>query len=391
MNHKPFILTSFCAYFMIAIPFNIQGANAPVTMEYYGITAAQQGFIMTMQSVGVLAASVFIALKGERYNKIHAIAFGIIMFAIMSASIGFAPPYFLLLIVIAMMGVGLAFIDIMTNGAFSEIYPDQKSTFIPLIHAIFGVGAMVTPVFVTLIVNPSVPSSFSYPFRIVGAACAAIFVLYLVCGKKIMPETPYMNMDAMRKSAVENPAEIFKTGRAWYLLVAGFLYFTFQLGIIVWLPTYAIENAGADFNTAGMLLTAFFAGSLVMRFLGPLILRRLSPRLLFSLFGAAAAASMLAAILTGSIEHMFVLVAVSGFMQGSVVATFIIMSTEAFPSRMASASSLFSLAVGAATFTAPLWMGAMSEHTGFRIPMILICCALFVSSGMIFFGGRRLR
>jgi len=142
---------------------------------------------------------------------------------------------------------------------------------------------------------------------------------------------------------------------------------------------------GADFNTAGLMLTAFFAGNLPMRFLGPLFLRRLSPRFIFSVFGCASAALMLAALFTDSISLMFVFVAACGFMQGSSVATFILMCTGTFPGRTASASSLCSLSSGVASLTAPLWMGGLSAYTGFQLPLIIICCCLMASGCLVFF------
>ena len=388
-RHKFFIAMMFWSYIVLAVPYTVQGSLAPVTMEFYGINAAQQGFILTMQSVGGLCAALFIALKGEKYNKTNAIAFGLLIICLMTSAIGFAPAYGALLALVAVLGVGVVFIDIMMNGAITDVYPKQKNTVLPLVHAFFSAGAMLTPVFVSVTSSPEDPGSFSRPFRIIGVVAAAVFILYLLSGKRIAAETPYRNMEAMKKRADENPAEIFKTGRAWLFFVIGVLYFTFQFGTTMWLPTYAIRNAGVDFGTAGMMLTAFFAGSLPMRFLGPLFLRRMSPRVLFSVFGWAAAALMTGALFAGNVPLMLLLVAASGFMQGSSVASFILMCNDTFPGRSASASSLFSLAAGTATLTAPVWMGAMSEYLGFLVPMVLICVCMFLSAGMAFVQLRR--
>ena len=382
-KHKLFIMMSFFSYVVLAIPFTIQGANAPVTMDYYGINAAQQGAIMTLQSAGGLCTALFIAMKGEKYNKIHSIALGLLILCLAASAIGFAPAYTVLLAIIVAVGVGNAFIDIMMNSVVSDVYPAHKNTVLPLVHAFFSVGAMLTPLFVTLTVNPDAPASFSRPFRFLGVIAAVVFLFYLLNGRRIMGETPYVDMGAMKKRATENPAEIFKTGTAWYFMAVGFLYFTFQLGTIAWLPTYAIRNIGVDFGTGGMMLTAFFGGALPMRFLGPLILRRLTARALYMVSGFSAAALVLAALFTDNAQAVFVLVAAAGFMQGSSVATFILMCCETFPDRTASASSLATLASSVATLTAPLWMGAMSESTGFRLPFILICCALFASAGLV--------
>ncbi len=391
-RNRLFILMSFCGFIVYAFYFNTFGTNAPVMMEFYRITSAQQGFILTMQSVGGVAAAIFLALNGEKYNKIHVIAFGLLMLCIGCVLIGLAPAYGWLIALVVLSGVGFTFIDVMTNGVISEVYPQRKSTLLPVTHAFYGAGSMLAPLFVTAVVNPEIISSFRFPFLIIGIATAVVCTVYFLAGQSIMKQTPYAHMDEMKKRASENPAEIFKTTTAWVFLIAGILYFTFQIGIASWLPTYCIESAGIGFETAGVLLTAFFGGALVMRFSGALILKKISPKALFSVFGIIAALLMAGALfVTENVALMTALIVASGFMQGSNVVTLVIMCCETFPKRTASASAIVVIAVNAASLTAPLWMGAMAEKTGFRIPLLIGCACLAIAAVMIIALGKKLR
>jgi len=390
-KHRFFISMSFLCYVTMAIPYTVHGSLAPVTMELYGITAAQQGLILTMQSVGSLGAAIFIALKGERYNKIHTIAFGLIIIGVMGAIIGSAPAYAVLLGIVIIVGVGVAFIDIMMNGVVSDVYPTRKTTLLPVVHGFYMVGAMLVPRMVTLIASPDDPSTFSRPFHVLLVAGLTVGTLYLISGRRIMPETPYVDMESMKIRVTENPAEIFKTKTAWFFIVVAFLYFSFQMGVTMWLPTFTIQHTGADYSTAGLSLTMFFAGNLVMRFMGPIFLRLLSPRMLYSIFGVIAGVVMVGALFSENIVLMFVLIAAAGFFQGSSVVAFMLMCIDAFPGRTASASAITSLCVGAANLTAPFWMGAMSAVTdGFLVPLVIICGCLFAASGLVFFLGKRM-
>ena len=388
-KHKLFLAASFCSYFLLAFPYTVHGAVAPLTMEFYGITAAQQGLIVTIQSTGAFFTTIFIALRGEKYNKINLIALGLIILCIIGAVITGIPSYALLLGLVAIMGIGTNFIDVLMNSVFNDVFPKQRTTVIPIVHAFYSVGATMVPIFVTLIVNPGVPSSFSYMFRLLFIIAAPVFVLYLISGRRIMADTPYTNLDAMKKRVAENPAEIFKTKTAWFFVAVGTMYFTFQIGMTVWLPTYAIKEAGADFSMGAMMVTAFYLGTLVMRFLGPLFFRKLTPHQVYSYFGWVSVALMLAALFAGNVTLMLILIVVSGFFQGSNVASFILICTEAFPERTASASALCYIAVGIGFLSAPLWMGALSDTTGFLFPMILICGVFVVSATLIFIHGRK--
>jgi len=387
-KHKFFVSMSFLAYVALAFPFSVQGSLAPVTMEFFSINATQQGFIMTIQSLGSLGAALFIALKGERYNKIHTIAFGLFVIGIMSAAIGFVSIYAIFLIMVVIFGFGNTFIDIMMNGVVSDVYPKKKNTLLPLVHAFFAVGAMLTPWVVTLTANPDDPDTFSRPFRVFCIFALAIGVLYLIAGRRIKTETPYINMDAMKQRVADNPAEVFKTKKAWFFLIVGILYFTFQVGNIMWLPTFTIRNLGVDFSTGGLILTLFFAGNLVMRFVGPFFFRVMPPRIIYAAFGSIAAVMMICGLFTQHIGLMFALVIAAGFMQGSSVAAFMLITIDAFPDRTASAASITTLSSGISTLTAPLWMGALSGYTGFLIPMIIVNCCLLLASALIFFKGK---
>ena len=387
-RHRLFIAMCMCAYFVFSIPVTILGSNAPVMMDYYGITAAQTGFVMTMQSAGRLVNAVILANKGEASNKIHSLSIGLLILFAVCAAIGLAPAYAALLVLYMGSGFGLAFVEIMANGSLSDIYPSQKNILLPFLQAFFAVGVMFTPVFVTLTVRPASPQTFSRPFLVTGLAAGLVSLLVLLSGKRIMAETPYADREALKRRAPDSPLGVFKERKAWFYLAAGVMYFTFLFGTIMWLPTYTIERTGADFNTAELMLTAFFAGALAMRACTTFFFRKFSPRILFSAFGCAAAALVLVALFAGDLHAMFVIMPIAGFVQGSSAGAFVVMCVNAYPGRSASASAIFSLTCGATTLTAPLWMGALAAHTGFLLPMVLICCSLLASCGMIFFKTR---
>ncbi|MDL2236998.1 MFS transporter [Christensenellaceae bacterium OttesenSCG-928-K19] len=381
-KHIVFILMAYCAYVVYAFYFNGYGANASVMMEHYQITSAQQGFILTMQSIGGLAAAIYLSLHGERYNKVNVIGLGILFMGIACLAIGFAPPYTGLILLVILGGVGYTSIDVMLNSLIPEMYPKQKNTVLPIAHAFFGAGAMITPLLVTRMVNPDTPSSFAAPFMLIGILSLIIFLIYLVVSRRVIPETPYADMAEIRKQVSGNPAEIFKTKKAWMFLVAGIFYFSFQTGLINWLPSYCLE-IGLDFSISNTMLTAFFVGSLVMRFVSPLILKRIDAARMYILFGIISVAAITLALFMTNPTIMMVLIVINGFMQGSCVALLVLMSTAAFPHRVASASSLTFIAVNIGMMTAPLWMGEIAKYTGYKIPLLLGCACLLLSVVMV--------
>ncbi len=379
-----FIVILFATFFVYALYMNIYGTNAQVMMKYYDINAAQQGFIITVQSVGGVIFSFLLALYGERFNKIYVLLFGLVMFALSTLAIGFAPNYAILVILSGVIGVGLVCVDVMMNGVISDVFPKTKNTLLSITHAFYGLGSMLSPFIVVAIVKPEYANTYFLPFLMVGIVAVVVAILFFGTSKKIVPLSPYADKSKMQHQAKGHPAEIFKTGRAWALLSAGVLYFSFQIGIGMWLPTYCAQVLKMDFDTAGIMLTVFFGGALIMRFLGPLIMRKLPPKKLFVIFNVAAAGVMFLAINTTIIPIFVALILLCGFLQGSSVVCLVIIAVESFPTRTASASSLAVFAVNGAFMTAPLWMGEMADNVGFLLPMYIICCMLVLSSYIVF-------
>jgi fucose permease len=371
-RHILLIALGFLGFVFYSIYINGFGANAPVMMSFYHIDAAQQGFIITMQGIGALSALIYISLHGERYNKINAFSLGMILFGAGTVLIGFAPNYILLLFMFMLCGAGMSSADVMMNSIIPELFPKQKNTLLPLLHAFFGLGAMLAPIFVTAIVNPDIPRTFTIPYLIIGITLVCFSICFFILTRRLIPETPYADMTAIKKRVAENPAEIFKSSKAWLFLAAGICYFSFFIGFTSWLPTYCRE-IGMDFNLSGTMLSMFFVGLLVMRFCGPLVLKKITPRLGFIVFNIISAVLAAMAILISNVSVMVVLLTLSGFVQGSCVVFLVLMCTATFPERIASASSLTFMSGSFAAMTAPLWMGALAEIVGYGIPMLIVC------------------
>jgi fucose permease len=367
-------------YVIFAIYFNWFGTTASVMMAYYNITSAQQGLIFTVQSVGGLIMAVFFAFQGERFNKINMISAAIFTVGGTALAVALAPPYAVLLLLVVAGGAGCSTIDVMMNSMIPELYPKQKNTLLPVAHGFFGTGALTAPLLITALVDPAAPRSFTRPFVWIGVIGVCVFAAFLIFSRRILSDTPYSDKFILKRHTPDKPAEIFTYKKAWMFLAAGFTYFSFQIGIMSWLPTYC-EEVGMSFSTSGAVLTAFFVGSLLMRFSGPLILKKLKACDMFILFGLLSAAVVSAALFFPS--AIMPLIAAGGFMQGSCVALLVLMATDAFPNRIASASSLTFISANAASMTAPFWMGSLAQVTGFRIPLLIACGLLVCSVALI--------
>ena len=382
-RHIAFIIFSYIAYFLYASYLNSFGVIASVMMEFYQITSAQQGLVLTIQSTGALAILIYFAMYGELHNKIKIFIAGMLLLGVGSLAVGLTPPYYTTLIIAVLFaGIGFSAADVMINAIVQELFSKHRNTLIPLLQAFFGVGAMTAPMIITAMVNPHISSSFGRPFLLFGILAITTTLVGAIISKRIIPETRYADMETVKKSVPHSPADIFKSRKAWIIISASFLYFSFQVGLMSWLPTHCYE-IGMDFTTAGNMLTAFFVGSLIMRFCSPLILRRLSALKSYVLFTLLSALFITVALFMSEPNIIMILIVIGGFMQGGCVSFLVLMAIDAFPNTGAKASALVFISANAASMTAPLWIGALAGFIGFQIPLIIVCGLLALSTSVI--------
>ena len=378
-----FILCTFCTYVAFALYANAFGPNAPVMMAFYGITSGKHGFLVTMQALGCLITSLYLSIRGERHNKIKVIAFGVIVLSLAGLAAGFAPSYNILALVVMMGGVGCSSLDVMVNGMIPEVFPDRKNTLLPIAHAFFGIGAMLSPLLVTALTTINTPSSFTKPFLVIGVFGILVFAALLFSGASILPYTPYNKAAFSKKSVPVKMGSVFLQPKAWVYFAAAFTYFAFQVGIVSWLPSFCVEKGFKD-PVPGLVMTLFLLGSLVMRFCGPLILKKISAKKAYFSFNVFSAVLFTLAIcFAHDMTCLMALTALSGFMQGSSVAFLVLMATESFPGQAASASSVIFIAANSSCLTVPLLMGVIAERTGYFWSLLLVCVLMMISALVI--------
>lgn len=379
---EKFLLASiFTIIILYAIFASLYGAEATVMMGFLKIGTTEQGLLTTVQSAGGLAVSLLLLLRGERLGRLKMVAFGTSLLAAGSLMTALSLDYGQVLLFALVAGVGYTFIDIMSNAAIVDIFPDRKKTALPMMHMTYGVGAVIGPFFATAVVNPEILASFSRPFLIVGITGFAALALFLFASGRVKEDY----RQKKKAPIVREAGGIFRYPSAWIMLAAGFLYFSFQRGLVSWYPSYLIESAGVSFWFSGAALTLFFVGMLIFRISSPYWFNRVNILKMCVLLTALSGACMLVslALVPVSVTAAIIFVVLGGALQGVFGPAFIYLICDLFPGRSASASSVLLIALNLGGLTAPLWMGRMAASMGFTVPLYIIFSMLAGSAAMI--------
>lgn len=381
------LILCFVSFLAYGVHFNCFGTSTETMMGFFRIDESRQGMILTVQSIGGIVMTVLLGLYGERINKIHGIALGLGVMGVASVLIGTIPAYCrigsgygLMLAFSLLAGLGSLTVDLLMNGVITDVFPDRKNVFLPYVHAFYGVGAMLAPMYVSALADPGAPETFAVPYLILGILAVVLCGVLFLNAVRVNPHTPYRDMSVLRQRACGNPAEVFRDLRAWLYLGACFLYLCFQTGLSAWLPQYCMNELGYAYASSAKMATFYFLGALLMRLVSPAIYKRISVRNFYVLtISASAAVFALFLFLPWSPVMTRVLIFVLGLLQGASVPSMVILCSDSFPGRSASASSVIVLSVSLAALIAPGVMGAVIKNGGYLWAMLLIWVCLPLS------------
>ena len=390
------LLLCFAAFLLYAVHFNSFGPNTENMMGFFGIDETKTGLIMTVQSIGGIIMTIVLGLFGERMNKLHGVAIGMGLMGIASLLVGILPycfasgsGYGLLLAFSLLAGLGSLMVDLLLNGLIADVYPDRKNVFLPYAHAFYGIGAMLAPLYVTLLTAPEKPASFALPYLFLGVLAILLCAGQFLNARSVTPLSPYKDLTKHKKT-YGNPAEVFADGRAWLFLGAGFLYLCFQTGISAWLPQYCMNRLNFTYDSSATICTFYFLGALIMRLVSPTIYKRISVRNFYILTISLSAVLFLAFLLLPCPPVVVkILIFVLGLLQGASVPALVIMCSDTFPDRSASASSIIELSVSFAALIAPSVMGAIIKAGAHLWSMVLILICLPLSIPLLLLATRK--
>lgn len=282
-NRIILLVICFMLFLLYGAFFTLFSTNTTAMMEFFGVSEAKLGTVMTLQAIGSLVITILLGLFGERINKITGLFIGILIMGISSVLIGLIPKFsqaggmFTLMLIFSLLGgIGYIFIDLLNNSVVTEVFKDRKQEVLPYVHAAFSTGAMVIPLVANAMMKETRPETFAAPYILLGIISLVLFIFFAIVKKFITRDTVYEDVALLKSHAKQNPAEIFKDPKALLFTLMTLLFMCQHCGIIYWLPRFFIVERGMDSSQGNLTITIYFLGVLVIRLLVSAIYKKMS-------------------------------------------------------------------------------------------------------------------
>jgi fucose permease len=301
-------LLIFLMFAMFAMTTDSVGTIIPSVVEEFrlGLTAAGSFHYASMSGIGM--AAILLGFLADRIGRKATILLGLALFGVTSALFAAGNSFGLFVVLLFVSGLG---IGIFKSGALALIGDISSSTRqhaanMNLVEGFFGVGAIVGPALVTVLLQGGL--SWKWLYLIAAALCAL-----LVAGTALAP-FPRSAAPAEHKADPRDALRMLRDPHALFFAALLVLYVAAEAAVYVWAPTYFAGYEGPAVGLAAFSVSVFFALRAAGRFLGAWLLSRYDWTAVLAICSSSMAALFLAAVLGGRTVAVFALPATGLFM-----------------------------------------------------------------------------
>jgi len=172
------VATFFDAFDALAIAFVL-----PVLVPMWKLNGPQIGYLIAAGYLGQLAGALFFGWVAQRYGRLTAVVWSILIFAVMSLACAFTWDYQSLIVARTIQGFGLGGEVPVAATYISELSRAKgRGRFVLLYELIFPVGLVSTG-----LVGAYVVPRFGWQWMFVIGALPAFVALFL---QRLLPESP---------------------------------------------------------------------------------------------------------------------------------------------------------------------------------------------------------
>lgn len=379
--NKKYFITYAVSFISLGLAMASLGPLLPFLADNVGVSLAQVSFLFTANSLGYLIGSsgggrLYDHFKGHRLMMI-----ALALMILMSVLIPFASMFFILMVIIFFLGLGLGLLDIGGNVNLLWVFQSKVGPYMNALHFSFGIGAFLSPIIIHNVMKLT-GGSLTWPYWTL-----AILFLPSMIGLWLLrsPENP-------EKESTEQEGGSVDFRLVALMMVLFFAYVGVEGGFGGWIFTYALEEGIANEAAASYMNSIFWGALTLGRLISIPLAQKLTPsKLLIGNFTLAIIFLGLILIWPREVIVIWVGSAGLGLALSSVFPTLLALS-ETRMQITGKVTGLFFLGSSSGGLLVPMLLGQIFEYIGaYQIMLTLFglaCLGLIVLFSVIMASNR---
>jgi MFS transporter, FHS family, Na+ dependent glucose transporter 1 len=271
-TNRPIAATTayYLAFILLGLTTAVTGPTLPALARHTGSRIDQISLIFVTGSLGYLIGSWFGGLTYDRLPGHRVITIALLALAIATAFIPVIPSLWTLAAVIFILGFSQGVVDVGGNTLLIWIHGDGVGSYMNGLHFFFGVGALLSPIVVTLVVQATGDIHWIYWLFSLAAIPVAVWTWFLA------------SPSPREKSTSVSSIHAYFTV-VFLVVLFLFLYVGAEVGYGNWIFTYTTTLQLGTPISAAYLTSAFWGFFTLGRLAGIPISTRVEPnKILFA-------------------------------------------------------------------------------------------------------------
>ncbi len=267
------VIIIFAMYVGLGIPDSLFGTAWPAIYEAWGIPMSYSNFVTGIMYSGTIVSSLLSARLVKRFGTALVVAFSTALTAIALLGFSLSGNMLMLCLCAIPLGLGAGGIDNVLNNYVALNY---NATHVNFLHCSYGVGVTMSPFLMSLALKNSNNWQDGYRIMFVFQLTLTIICfLSLPIWKKVKEQ----KIEEDETKVVSIP-ELMKIPIAR----ASLMIYSSSCGIesvcLAWGSTFLVNSKGLTPDKAAGMVTFYFIGLTLGRFLSGIIVNRVSPKII---------------------------------------------------------------------------------------------------------------
>lgn len=351
-------ILTYMMFMMFAMTTDAVGVIIPEIIREFDLSMTAAGAFHYGPMAAIAISGIGLGFLADKFGRKATIIAGLVLFAVACGlfALGHSFSFFLVLLIMSGLAIG-----VFKTGALALIGDISDSTkshtkTMNLAEGFFGVGAIIGPFLVTLLLTSGV--SWKFLYVIAGGICV---LLCVIASRVDYPKTMTKSSEPVNLGRtlkmLKNP---FALGFSSVIIC----YVAAEAAIYVWMPTLLAEYTGSFAWAATWSLSIFFALRALGRFLAVWVLNKISWELAMLLFSGAICFCYITSMVAGLDVAVFLL-PLSGLFMSMIYPTLNSKGISCFhKSEHGAVAGVILFFTAAAASFGPLLMGLFSDFMG---------------------------
>ncbi len=265
------LIIIFVTYVGLGIPDSLFGAAWPAIYNEWGIPMSYSNFVTGLIYAGTIISSLMSARLVKRLGTALVVALSTALTAVAILGFSFSHNMLMLCLFSIPLGLGAGGIDNVLNNYVALNY---KATHVNFLHCSYGVGVTISPFLMSLALKSS--NNWQGGYRVMfffQLALTVICFLSLPVWKKVKEQKA-----DEEETKVVSIRELLKIPIARSSLVIYFSSCAIESVCLAWGSTFLVNSKGLTPDMAAEMITFYFIGMTLGRFLSGLLVNKISPK-----------------------------------------------------------------------------------------------------------------